>query len=149
MLSTFAVVAPLVALIDDDEHSARLLHKTLTAQGDLAVQHLGGGTIGGERLHALLQAPASSWPDLVVVDLKANSRANTEFAEQHHAMLDAKGIPLVVMCRPIPRKDREVLHRAGASGVFFRQPERDAYRREAAGLLNFLARQPRPDMVGM
>ena len=45
--------------------------------------------------------------------------------------------------------ERQALHDAGASAVFFRQADLDAYRHEAAAIVSFWARHQRLDAVGM
>ena len=97
----------------------------------------------------MLGDPSAGWPELLVVDLKAHSKATLEFVRQHHAGLRQKGVPMVVMIPPTDRAGCEAYSEAGAAAVFFRQPERDAYRRELAGIENFWARNQRLDAVGM
>ena len=60
-----------------------------------------------------------------------------------------KGVPVVVMAHTLDQASRESLHEAGAAAVFFRQAELDAYRREAASIVSFWARNQRLDAVGM
>lgn len=140
---------PYVALIDDDEHSAHLLTRMLLAHGSPDVRWLGGASEGRAQLQAVLNDPAADWPSLLIVDLKAHSSANLEFLAATRPMAHQKGVPVVVMAPPLDRAGREALHHAGASAVFFRQGELDAYRREAAGIVSFWARNQRLDAVGM
>lgn len=140
---------PFVALIDDDQHSAHLLTRMLLAHGSPDVQHYGGAEDGRSRLQAVLGDVAANWPGLLIVDLKAHSRANVEFVASIQSLMRQKGVPVVVMAPPLDRAGREALHDAGAAAVFFRQAELDAYRREAAGIVSFWARSQRLDAVGM
>jgi len=140
---------PFIAIIDDDEHSAHLLTRTLLAQGAPAVRHLGDGEAGWPALLAILGDVNRIWPDLLVVDLKAHSAANLDFVARGQSTLRQKGVPLVVMTQPLDRNGRQALYDAGASAVFFRQAEYDAYWHEVAGLIDFQARIERLDAVGM
>jgi DNA-binding response OmpR family regulator len=140
---------PYLALVDDDQHSAHLLTRMLLAHGSPRVQYYGGALDGRLVLTSTLANPAAAWPSLLIVDLKAHSRANLEFVASIQSLTRQKGIPVVVMTQPLDRRDREALHEAGASGVFFRHAELDAYRREAAGIVSFWARSQRLDAVGM
>jgi hypothetical protein len=140
---------PFIALIDDDHHSAHLLTRMLAAQGAPAIRHFETAEAGEAGLAAILGDHQATWPGLVIVDLKAHSGANLDFAARHHAMFRQKGVPLAVMAPPLDRAGRQLLHDAGVAAVFFRQPELDAYRREAAAIVDFWARQQRLDAIGM
>ncbi len=140
---------PYLALVDDDQHSAHLLTRMLLAHGSPRVQYYGGAVDGRLVLTSILANPAAAWPSLLIVDLKAHSGANLEFVSSIQSLARQKGIPVVVMAPPLDRQDREALYEAGASGVFFRHAELDAYRREAAGIVSFWARSQRLDAVGM
>ena len=140
---------PYLALVDDDQHSAHLLTRMLLAHGSPRVQHYGGADDGRLMLGNVLAGSAASWPGLLIVDLKAHSRANLEFVSSIHPLASSNGLAVVVMAPPLGRADREALLEAGASSVFVRHAERDAYRREAAGIVSFWARSQRLDAVGM
>ncbi len=140
---------PFIALIDDCLHSARLLMRTLQAQGAPDVRHFGTASAGETALADMLSSATLTWPDMVVVDLKSHSQANLDFIGRNQALLRQRGIPIAVMTQPTGRAGRQILHEAGVSAVFFRQPERAAYRQEAAALVHFWARSPRLDTVGM
>ena len=88
-------------------------------------------------------------PSQLIVDLKAYSGANFEFVASIQPLVRQRGVPVVVMAAPLDRQGIETLHGAGASAVFFRHAELDAYRREAAGIVSFWARSQRLDAVGM
>lgn len=138
-----------VALVDDDRHSAHLLTRMLLAHGSPDIQWYGGAADGRLMLANVLADPAANWPGLLIVDLKAHSDANLEFVASIQSLARQKGVPVVVMSAPLDRQGREALHDAGASAVFFRYAELDAYRREAAGIVSFWARSQRLDAVGM
>lgn len=140
---------PFVALIDDDRHSATLLTRMLLAHGSPEVRHFGDAVDGRLAFEAVLADPAANWPGLLIVDLKATSAANLEFVASIQSLARQKGVPVVVMAQTLDRAGREALHDAGASAVFFRQAELEAYRREAAGIVSFWARHQRLDAVGM
>jgi DNA-binding response OmpR family regulator len=140
---------PFVALVDDDQHSAHLLTRMLLAHGAPNIQWYGGASDGRLMLANVLSNPDADWPGLLIVDLKAHSGANLEFIASIQSLARQKGVPVVVMAPPLDRQGRDALHEAGASAVFFRQAELDAYRREAAGIVSFWARNQRLDAVGM
>lgn len=140
---------PFIALIDDDGHSAHLLTRMLTANGSPQVIHVDSAEAGEAFLLECLSDIEREWPGLVIVDLKAHSRANLEFVTRHQALLRQKGIPLAVMMQTTDRADRQAMQDAGAAAVFFRQAELEAYRREAAAIVSFWARNQRLDAVGM
>ena len=140
---------PYLALVDDDPHSAHLLTRMLQAHGSPFIRHYGGASDGRLMLVDVLANPAIEWPSLLIVDLKAHSQANLEFVASIQSLANQKGLPVVVMAPPLDRQGREALLEAGASGVFFRHAERDAYRREAASIVSFWARSQRLDAVGM
>lgn len=139
---------PFIALIDDDAHSGYLFVRMLAAVGGPAVEHYSGEE-GFADLATLLNDPFADWPDIIVLDLKAGSRANLDFLSRHHGFLRQKGINIAVMIPPAAAAACAPYYEAGASGVFFRQPDLDAYRRELAGIASFWARHPRLDAVAM
>ena len=140
---------PFIALIDDDAHSAHLLTRMLLAHGAPDVKHFNSPVMGEAFLAATLADTKLEWPGVVIVDLKAHSGANADFVIRNQALLRQKGIPLAVMTQAMDRAGRQALHDAGASAVFFRQSDLDAYRREAASIVSFWARSQRLDAVGM
>lgn len=141
--------SPFIALIDDDSHSAELLMRVLAECGCADAVHLGDADTGRAALAVLLSDSQAVWPDLLIVDLKAHSRAALEFIGAVQGWLRHKGVDLAVMIPPTDRLGRNRYFEAGADAVFFRQPERDAYRREAEGIISFRARSERLDAVGM
>ena len=148
MNSPFAQ-APFIGLIDDDGHSARLFMRVLAANGGPSVRHYGSAEEAVADLIVVLSDPQSHWPEMLVVDLKSHSGATLEFVRRHQAWLHQKGVALLVMVPPTDRAGRMVYFEAGATAVFFRQSEADAYRHELAGIANFWARSERLDAVGM
>ena len=141
---------PFVALIDDDQYSAHLLTRMLLAHGSPDIHWYGNASDGLARLQAVLGDVAAHWPGLLIVDLKSHSDANLEFVSSIRQFMRQKGVPIVVMVpTTLDREARQALHDAGASAVFFRHAELDAYRREAAGIVSFWARSQRLDAVGM
>lgn len=142
-------IAPLIGLIDDDAHSAYLFQREMRELLGTDVCSYGGDCEAVADLDLVLSDPRADWPDLLVVDLKAHSLATLEFVQRHACWLRQKGIPLIAMVPPVDPKACRIYHEAGAAAVFFRQPERDAYRRELEGIENFRARTQRLDAVGM
>lgn len=148
MISPFAQ-SPFIGLIDDDSHSARLFMRVLAANGGPSVCHYGDEGEAIAALARILSDPQLHWPELLVVDLKGHSHANLEFVRRHQACLHQKGVALIVMVPPTDRAGRMKYLEAGATAVFFRQPEAEAYRHELAGIVSFWARNERLDAVGM
>jgi DNA-binding response OmpR family regulator len=148
-LTTVAAENPFIVLIDDDAHSADLLTRMLAAHGAPEIHHYASADAGMTELNTILSDVTNIWPGLVVVDLKANSKANSKFLTRNHAALRQKGIPIAVMTAPTDRAGRQKLQEAGASAVFFRQAALDAYRHEAASIVSFWARSLCLDAVGM
>lgn len=148
-MNVFASDIPFIALIDDDGHSAHLLTRMLLAHGAPDVRHFALPPVGEAFLAQTLADTGREWPGLVIVDLKSHSGANIEFLARNQALLRQKGIPLAVMTQPTDRAGRQALHDAGASAVFFRQADLEAYRHEAAAIVSFWARHQRLDAVGM
>lgn len=138
-----------IAVVDDDGHSAHLLCRTLGQAGCSSVRHLGGADFGGARLNRILADIHQPWPSVVIVDLKTDSTANIAFVARHQSLLRQRGVCILVMVSRYDEKVRSTLIDAGAAGVFYRQADRDAYRREVNGILQFWARHQRLDAVGM
>ncbi|KKC32207.1 hypothetical protein [Devosia psychrophila] len=141
--------APYVALIDDDQHSAALLTRMLVAHGSPRIQWYGNTAVAHSTIATTLSDPKASWPSLIIIDLKAQSQASIEFLRSIQPLAYQKGVNAVVMVPPDGRQHREALEDAGASAIFIRHAEPDAYRREAASLVSFWARSQRLDAVGM
>jgi hypothetical protein len=142
-------ILPVIHVIDDDAHSARLLLGTLAKCGGPGALHLGDENEGLEALRRCFDDPAAHRPELLVVDIKSYSGAVRDFTKRHGDWLRRNGVQLAVMVPPTDRSGREEYYEAGADAVFFRQPELDAYRREMAGIISFWARTQRLDAVGM
>lgn len=140
---------PFVALIDDDQHSAHLLTRMLLAHGAPEIKWYGDANAGRACLVAALGDFSANWPGLVIVDLKAHSNANLEFITSIQPLLQQKGVMIAAMVQAADLAQRSALQHAGASAVFVRHAELDAYRREAASIVSFWARGQRLDAVGM
>ena len=138
-----------MALVDDDQHSAQLLTRMLLAHGAPSIQWYGGASDGQTMLTAVLGDTSGRWPSLVIVDLKAHSAANLEFLRATQSLLRQKNVPVAVMVQSSAPDNRDTLLAAGATNVFIRHAELDAYRREAASLVSFWARSQRLEAVGM
>lgn len=148
-MSDFVDYASFVALIDDDEHSAHLLTRTLVDQGAHGVQCYGDANQGFIRLRAVLSDARAAWPEIVILDLKEHSGANLEFLETIRQLTRQHGVPVVVLAPQPDETCRQALLAAGAAAVFVRHADRDAYRRVAADIIQFGAVQQRPTAVGM
>jgi DNA-binding NtrC family response regulator len=137
---------PAITLVDDDFHSARLLTRMLAAHGGPHVERLSDPETALDTLVALDSATAGAGPCMVVVDLKSSSTATHDFiVKLKH---DAPGLLVVAMSPSLDRDTRNSLLDAGASAVFERHGELNAYRREAANIVGFWVRSQRLDAVG-
>jgi len=137
---------PAIVLVDDDFHSARLLTRMLAAHGGPHVERQGDPDAALDALIALDSATVGSGPCMVVVDLKSSSAATHDFiVKLKH---DAPGLLVVAMSPSLDRDTRNSLLDAGASAVFERHGELNAYRREAANIVGFRVRSQRLDAVG-
>lgn len=148
-LNNHAESQPFVALIDDDQHSAHLLTRMLLAHGAPEIRWYGEANAGRASLAAALADATISWPAMVIIDLKAHSNANLEFITSIQPLIRQKGVLVVAMMHAADPAQRHALQQAGASAVFLRHAELDAYRREAASIVSFWARSQRLDAVGM
>lgn len=140
--------APYLALMDDDTHSARLMSRELLARGAPRIEWLGGAEDGPARLQAILTSGAAK-PGLLIVDIKASSAATRDLVAGLSRLARQHGLLIVAMSTSLDREHRNQLLEAGAAAVFLRHADRDAYRQEAASIVNFWARSQRPDAVGM
>lgn len=148
-LNEYVENLPFVALVDDDQHSAHLLTRMLLAHGAPRIEHYGDADETLSRLVPVLADPNANWPCLVIVDLKAHSQANLEFLASVQPLMRQKGVPMAAMVQRADEYQRNALRDAGAAAVFIRHAELDAYRREAASIVSFWARNQRLDAVGM
>jgi len=140
--------APYIMLVDDDEHSAHLMIRMLTAHGAPAIEWQSSTAQALSRLRTVL-ASAHDLPGLVIVDIKAHSGANLEFVASIATALRMAGVPMATMMPTFDGPTQAALRLAGVGGIFYRQADRDDYRREAASIVSFWARQQRLDAVGM
>ena len=148
-MNDYVDYASFVALIDDDEHSAHLLTRTLVAQGARGVQCYGDGVAALQRVKAVLSDPSASQPALIVLDLKAHSDANLEFLTATQHLMAQSGVPVLVLAPMLEEHKRRALLENGAAAVFCRHADRDAYRGVAGDIVEFWAQTLRPVAVGM
>ncbi|WP_193334956.1 response regulator [Devosia beringensis] len=148
-MSNYVNYASFVALIDDDEHSAHLLTRTLVDQGAHGVQSYGDANQALVRLKAVLSDVTAAWPALIILDLKEHSGANLEFLDTIGQLTCQHGVPVVVLAPQQTEQCRQALLANGAAAVFVRHAERDAYRRVAADIVEFVTLSQRPEAVGM
>lgn len=140
---------PFVALIDDDPHSAHLLSRMLAAAGAPEIRYYGDAREGGIMLADAFGGPASGHPAHLVIDLKAHSQANRDFLLTIRPLLHRTGLEAVVMAQTSDPLLARSLHEAGAAAVFIRHAELEAYRRQAADIVGFWARDRRLEAIGM
>lgn len=136
---------PLFLLVDDDEHSAYFLTKTLGAvTRGVRVDWVADAALAESRLDALDEGADRERPELIIVDLKANSHAASNFIGRIDALARRLGIPVVAMAGSLERYMREALIRRGAAAVFERSPDLDLYRSEVGSLVDFWFRVREP-----
>ncbi len=127
---------PTIALVDDDYHSARLMTRTLEACGAPSVSRMPDAERAVDVL-AGMTAPAPRF--LAVVDLKSSSTATRDFIERLKTR--APSVLMVAIATSLDRETRGELIEAGAAAVFERHSDIALYRREAASIVDFWARQ--------
>lgn len=139
---------PFLALVDDDVHSARLITRMLLAHGAPHVQWLDGPAAGIEELGSLLADPAAQLPGLVIVDVKATTKATREFVATIRNLKRGSELLVAAMSPNLDREMRDGLLTAGADAVFQRHGDIDDYRREAASIVSFWVRNQRLNAIG-
>jgi CheY-like chemotaxis protein len=139
---------PFLALVDNDSHSARLLTRMLLAHGAPSVRWLDGASAAEAELGPLLADPMAQLPGLLIVDLKASSTATREFIAALRQHKRAAELVIVAMAPSLAREVRDSLIEAGATAVFERHPDIDAYRREAASIVGFWVRNQHLSAIG-
>ncbi len=140
--------APYLALVDDDTHSARLMSRMLIAHGSPAVAHWGDAAQAEARTLALLDSAPWRLPGLMLVDLKASSRATLDFIT---GLLERVRRSEMLIAAIVPDRDdamRSALRDAGSAAVFAKPGDIAAYRREAASIVSFWVRHQRFQAVG-
>lgn len=137
---------PALALVDDDYHSARLMLRMLDAHGGPAVTCLNDPETALESLAVLALQPLNSGRAMVIVDLKSSSVATREFVARLKERLP--DLLVVAIAPSLDKSSRDELLDAGAAAVFERHADIALYRREAANLISFWARNQRLDAVG-
>ena len=135
---------PAITLVDDDFHSARLLTRMLLAHGGPEIEHLPDAALAMTEI--LARRHAVHGPMFVIVDLKANSAATSDFVAR--LKREAPQTVVVAMAPSLHRDVRDGLLDAGASAVFERHADLNLYRREAASIIAFWVRGQRLDAVG-
>jgi DNA-binding response OmpR family regulator len=138
----------LVALVDDDVHSARLLTRTLGQHGVLQTRWLGDAARSGRLLADAFNTQSRTWPALVIVDLKAKSTAMHDLITAIRPMADVAGSMIVALSPNMEKSARNTLLMAGADAVFERQAELVAYQREIADMIGFWVRKQPLHAVG-
>jgi CheY-like chemotaxis protein len=138
--------APLFLLIDDDEHSAYFFNKTTRAlDKDVGVEWIADcagaeAMVGGLAIH-----PGRDRPDLIIVDLKANSQATANFIARIRKPAAALGVPIVAMAISLERTVRETMLQRGAAAVFERSPDLQTYRGEVQAIIDLAIRLHTPN----
>ena len=139
---------PYLMLVDDDAHSARLLTRMLLAHGAPSIQWVESSAEGLSQIKGLLSEPGKQLPGLVIVDLKSNSTAASEFVAAIAALERSRSLVIAAMAPSLDRTTRDSLLDAGADAVFERHADLQAYRAEAAAIVSFWVRNQHLDAVG-
>jgi CheY-like chemotaxis protein len=139
---------PYLMLVDDDAHSARLLTRMLLAHGAPSIQWVESSAEGLSQIKGLLSDPGKQLPGLVIVDLKSNSTAASEFIAAIAALERSRSLVIAAMAPSLDRTTRDSLLDAGADAVFERYADLQAYRAEAAAIVSFWVRNQHLDAVG-
>lgn len=139
---------PFLVLVDDDSHSARLMVRTLLANGSPAVTWIDDADSAIDRLVATLADRHATEPGMVIVDLKASSTDTADFIARLRAVPGGRTLLVAAMAATLERHTRDDLLLAGADGVFERHGDVGTYRNEANAIVSFWARNRRLDAVG-
>ena len=135
---------PAIALVDDDYHSARLMTRTLEAEGARHVSRIADPERAVDQLGEMAQEGGAGF--LAVVDLKSSSSATRDFVQRLKNR--APDLMVVAIAPSLDREVRNSLIDAGAAAVFERHSDIELYRREAASIVDFWARSQRLDKTG-
>lgn len=138
-----------LAIIDDDEFSARLLIRKLAVAGAGSVTWLGGVEQCEAALARMLDNASRGAINMLIVDLKSSSTATLEFLRKLKTRAEAADMPVVAMAQSEDRVMRSLLYEAGAAVVFVRRADRIEYCREAEAIVKFWTGFHRPAAVGM
>jgi CheY-like chemotaxis protein len=145
-MTALAQGQPAIALVDDDDHSARLLTRMLAAHDGPPLTRYASAAEAFDRLAPATPGTAVPSPCLVLVDLKSSSAATRDFiAKLRHRAPD---LLVIAMAPTLDRAVRDGLLDAGAAAVFERHADLSLYRREAAAIVAFWVRSQRLDPVG-
>jgi CheY-like chemotaxis protein len=136
---------PAIALVDDDYHSARLMMRTLEAEGALRVSCLADPERAVDQLGKMAQQEDGA-DFMTVVDLKSSSTATRDFVRRLKDR--APALMIVAIAPSLDRDVRSALLDAGAAAVFERHSDIELYRREAASIVDYWARMQRLDRTG-
>jgi CheY-like chemotaxis protein len=143
---TFASVKqPAIALVDDDYHSARLMTRTLEAEGARHVSRIADPERAVDQLGEMSRQEGGAG-FMAVVDLKSSSSATRDFVQRLKNR--APDLMVVAIAPSLDRDIRNSLIDAGAAAVFERHSDIELYRREAASIVDFWARSQRLDRTG-
>ncbi len=138
-----------LAIIDDDPYSARLLTRALFLAGATNVEWLGGPVDCSAKLSVLFQGQSSNLGSAIIVDLKGHSDATRDFIAEIAGAAEHANLPILAMALSDDQQTSVALHAAGASAVFVRHADRDDYARQASEIVSFWVRLQRPVAVGM
>jgi len=134
--------APVFALVDDHVHSARLFARTLRhTDAPVQVRWLGDAGRALRSLERSLAGANGTTPDMIVVDLKADSAANENFVTRIAPHARTAGVPVAVMAAGLDPQKRQRLLAAGAAAAFDRHHDLAAYRREIEQISSFWVRE--------
>ena len=136
---------PAIALVDDDDHSARLLTRMIEAHGGPHIDRLPDPDAAVEVLAGVSETHASR-QCMAVIDLKSSSTATRDFVSRLKSR--APDLLVVAMSPSLEREVRNELLEAGAAAVFERHSDITLYRREAASIVSFWVRNQHLDAVG-
>jgi hypothetical protein len=120
----------------------------LLAHGAPSIQWVESSAEGLSQIKGLLSDPGKQLPGLVIVDLKSNSTAASEFIAAIAALERSRSLVIAAMAPSLDRTTRDSLLDAGADAVFERHADLQAYRAEAAAIVSFWVRNQHLDAVG-
>lgn len=139
---TNAAFEPVFVLVDDQIHSARLMHRAMRMNAPATrIVWIGNARRAERTLIRVLDAGQRQLPDMVIVNLKTDSSASAAFIARIGNLAASAGVPVAAIADRGTAGNHPALLKSGADAVFVRHHELGAYRAEMAEIVNFWVRE--------
>lgn len=112
---------PLFFLVDDDPYSARFLKQKLPDWPGLEIHSFQSAEDALDELAEASASESKRLPDVVLVDLKRNYRANEDFVLSAMPFVDDTGAALVVLAGHVDDELDFALKEAGVTSILDRR----------------------------